>query len=218
MKNIFFLLACIIFGNISCKKGNTENNFVQSSKDTLDSYYETLYFDDDNIKDKIEVKAKQNPEFSSSFILSTYLSSLNKTVEIPILNNSILYNNIEADYYLSDPIIKNKIITLRVDYADQITKPNISGEKKNVIEKMKFRFDPKNKKIQVIGYDLSYSKAKKNYSKSFNFITGKFYCSSYFDGKKEETSGWAQELQNIYSENLNRDFLNKILLYGNEIE
>ncbi|CAD0224497.1 protein of unknown function [Chryseobacterium sp. JV274] len=54
---------------------------------------------------------------------------MNKTVEIPIINNSILYNNAESDYYLSDPIIKNKIIIIRVDYADQITKPNISGER-----------------------------------------------------------------------------------------
>ncbi|WP_110009225.1 hypothetical protein [Chryseobacterium sp. 2VB] len=128
--------------------------------DTNETQYETPYFDDDHIKDKAIIKAKQNTELSS-FILSIDLSSLNKTVEIPILNNSILYNNTEADYYLSDPIINNKIITIRVDYADQVTKPNISGEKKNVIEKMKFRFDNKNKKIQVIGYDLSYKKGKK---------------------------------------------------------
>ena len=83
---------------------------------------------------------------------------------------------------------------------------------------MKFRFDNKNKKIQVIGYDLSYKKGKKNYSKSFNFITGKFYSTSSFDGKKEEASGWASKLQSIYIENLNSDFLNKLLLHGNEID
>lgn len=217
MRNVVFLLVCIILGNISCKKNSIEHNFVKHSKDTIESQYESLYFDDDNIKDKAVIKAKQNTE-RSSFILSIDLSSLNKTVEIPILNNSILYNNTEADYYLSDPIINNKIITIRVDYADQVTKPNISGEKKNVIEKMKFRFDNKNKKIQVIGYDLSYTKAQKNYSKSFNFSTGKFYSTLSFDGKKEESSGWASELQNIYIENLNRDFFNKLSLHGNEIE
>ncbi|MBB6329277.1 hypothetical protein HNP24_000227 [Chryseobacterium sediminis] len=217
MRTLVFLLVCIIVGNISCKKNSTEHNFEKHSQDTIESQYETPYFDDDNIKDKAVIKAKQNTELSS-FILSIYLSSLNKTVEIPILNNSILYNNTEADYYLSDPIIKNKIITIRVDYADQITKPNISGERKNLIEKIKFRFDTKNKKIQVIGYDLSYTKAKKNYSKSFNFITGKFYSTSSFNGKKEEASSWASELQNIYIENLNRDFFNKLLLHGNEIE
>ena len=217
MRNVVFLLVCIILGNISCKKNSIEHNFVKHSKDTIESQYESLYFDDDNIKDKAVIKAKQNTE-RSSFILSIDLSSLNKTVEIPILNNSILYNNTEADYYLSDPIINNKIITIRVDYADQVTKPNLSGEKKNVIEKMKFRFDNKNKKIQVIGYDLSYTKAQKNYSKSFNFSTGKFYSTLSFDGKKEESSGWASELQNIYIENLNRDFFNKLSLHGNEIE
>ncbi|WP_336703328.1 hypothetical protein [Chryseobacterium indologenes] len=210
MKPFLTLLPLISFF-LSCKENNVR------ALDTNESQYETPYFDDDNIKDKAVIKAKQNTELSS-FILSIYLSSLNKTVEIPILNNSILYNNAEADYYLSDPIIKNKIITIQVDYADQITKPNISGERKNLIEKIKFRFDTKNKKIQVIGYDLSYTKAKKNYSKSFNFITGKFYSTSSFDGKKEEASGWASELQNIYIENLNRDFFNKLLLYGNEIE
>lgn len=209
MKKIFLLLPLSFF--FSCKENNTK------AIDTVKTQNKTLYFDDDNIKDKAVINSKQNTELSS-FILSIFLSSLNKTVEIPILNNSILYNNTEADYYLSDPIINNKIITIRVDYADQVTKPNISGEKKNVIEKMKFRFDNKNKKIQVIGYDLSYTKAKKNYSKSFNFITGKFYSSSSFDGKKEETSGWASELQNIYIENWNSDFIGKLSLYGNEIE
>ncbi|QBJ88406.1 hypothetical protein DDI74_20220 [Chryseobacterium gleum] len=217
MRNVVFLLICIILGNISCKKNSFEHNFEKHSKDTIESQYETPYFDDDNIKDKAQIKAKQSNELLS-FVLSIYLSSLNKTVEIPILNNSVLYNNTEADYYLSDPIINNKIITIRVDYADQITKPNISGERKNMIEKIKFRFDTKNKKIQVIGYDLSYTKAKNNYSKSFNFITGKFYSTSSFNGKKEETSGWASELQNIYIENLNSDFFNKLLLHGNEIE
>ncbi|WP_431608748.1 hypothetical protein [Chryseobacterium sp. 'Rf worker isolate 10'] len=209
MKKIFLLLPLSFF--FSCKENNAK------AIDSIDTQNKTLYFDDDNIKDKAVIKSKQNTELSS-FILSIYLSSLNKTVEIPMLNNSVLYNNTEADYYLSDPIINNKIITIRVDYADQVTKPNISGEKKNVIEKMKFRFDNKNKKIQVIGYDLSYTKAKKNYSKSFNFITGKFYSTSSFDGKKEETSGWTSELQNIYIENLNSDFFNKLLLHGNEIE
>lgn len=210
MKPVLTLLPLMSFF-LSCKENNMK------AIDTIESQYESLYFDGDNIKDKAIIKAKQNTELSS-FILSIDLSSLNKTVEIPILNNSILYNNTEADYYLSDPIINNKIITIRVDYADQVTKPNISGEKKNVIEKMKFRFDNKNKKIQVIGYDLSYTKAKKNYSKSFNFITGKFYSTSSFDGKKEEASGCASELQNIYIENFNHDFFNKLLLHGNEIE
>lgn len=210
MKSVLTLLPLISFF-LSCKENNVK------AMDTVESQYETPYFDDDHIKDKAVIKAKQNTELSS-FVLSTHLSSLNKTVEIPILNNSVLYNNTEADYYLSDPIINNKVITIRVDYADQITKPNISGERKNVTEKIKFRFDTKNKKIQVIGYDLSYTKAKKNYSKSFNFITGKFYSTSSFNGKKEETSGWASELQNIYIENLNRDFFNKLLLHGNEIE
>ncbi|MGG1923523.1 hypothetical protein [Chryseobacterium sp.] len=210
MKPVLTLLPLISFFS-SCKENNVK------AINTIESQYETPYFDDDNIKDKAVIKAKQNTE-RSSFILSIDLSSLNKTVEIPILNNSILYNNTEADYYLSDPIINNKIITIRVDYADQVTKPNISGEKKNVIEKMKFRFDPKNKKIQVIGHDLSYTKAQKNYSKSFNFSTGKFYSTLSFDGKKEESSGLAPELQNIYIENLNSDFFNKLSLYGNEIE
>ncbi|MDH5034378.1 MULTISPECIES: hypothetical protein [Chryseobacterium] len=210
MKPFLTLLPLISFF-LSCKENNVR------AMDTNETQYETPYFDDDHIKDKAIIKAKQNTELFS-FILSIDLSSLNKTVEIPILNNSILYNNTEADYYLSDPIINNKVITIRVDYADQITESNISGERKNLSEKIKFRFDPKNKKIQVIEYDLSYTKAQKNYSKSFNFNTGKFYSTLSFDGKKEESSGWASELQNIYIENLNSDFFNKLSLYGNEIE
>ncbi|SEM42142.1 hypothetical protein SAMN05421856_103130 [Chryseobacterium taichungense] len=91
--------------------------------------------------------------------------------------------------------------------------------KKNIIEKIKFRFNDKSKKVQIIGYDLSYKKENKSsYSKSFNFITGKFYCSINLNGEKKETSGQASELQNIYIEKWEPDFLNKLLLYGNEIE
>lgn len=211
-------MICLFTINISCQKKNVVSN---SSKSTIDTLYEppkSLYFDNDNIKDEVKVQAKKTDDLSS-FILSVQLSSLNRTIEIPIFNNSILYNNIEEDYFLSDPINKDKIIELRVDYADQITNPNIFGEKKNLIEKIKIRFDPKNKKIQVIGYDLSYSKDNRNkYIKSFNFITGKYYSSCYFDNKKKNTSGWASELKNIYTENWNRDFLNKLMLYGNDVE
>lgn len=211
-------MICLFTINISCQKKNVVSN---SSKSTIDTLYEppkSLYFDNDNIKDEVKVQAKKTDDLSS-FILSVQLSSLNRTIEIPIFNNSILYNNIEADYFLSDPTNKDKIIELRVDYANQITKPNVSGEKKNLIEKIKIRFDPKNKKIQVIGYDLSYSKDNRNkYIKSFNFITGKYYSSYYFDNEKKNTSGSTSELKNIYTENWNRDFLNKLMLYGNDVE
>ncbi|MFC3160733.1 hypothetical protein ACFOEQ_21780 [Chryseobacterium arachidis] len=166
----------------------------------------SLYFDDDNTQDEVKIQSKKSDDLSN-FILSVQLSSLNKIIEIPVLNNSILYNNIKSDYFLNDPIDKDKTIELRIDYANQITKPNISGEKKDLIEKIKIRFNPKNKKIQVIGYDLSYSKENKNkYIKSFNFITGKYYSSCYFGNEKKDTSGWSSELQNIYTENWNRDF------------
>lgn len=215
---MFFLVVCILTINISCQKKNTINNSSKSNIDTLYEPPKSLYFDNDNIKDEVKIQSKQSNDFSS-FILSVQLSSLNKTIEIPVLNNSILYNNIESDYFLSNPIDKDKIIELRVDYANQITKPNISGEKKNLIEKIKFRFNPKNKKIQVIGYDISYSKNNRNkYIKSFNFITGKYYSSCYFDNEKKDASGWSSELQNIYIENWNRNFLNKLILYGGEVE
>jgi hypothetical protein len=218
MKKIFFLLMCIIIIHVSCKKNDNVNNFIKSTVNTIDESYETLYFDDDHIKDKVEIKAKQNIELSN-FVLSINLSSLNKTLEIPIINNSILYNNTESDYYISDPIIKNKIIELTIDYADQTTKPNISGDKKNLTEKIKFRYNSENKKVQITGYDLNYIKNKnRKYTKSFNFITGKYSASYLFGKEKRDTSGWALELQNIYTDDWNRDFLNKILFYGNEAE
>lgn len=217
MKKIFFLVVCVMVINISCqKKEITMDNFTRSTIDTLREQPEVLYFDDDRIKDKAEVLAKPNNEVLN-YELSFHLSTSNKAIEIPILNNRILYNNDYSAYYISEPVIKNKIMEIRVDYADQITVPNNSGEKKNLIEKIKF--NAKNKKIQIIGYDLSYTKEKKgNYVKSFNFITGKYYSSCSFNKEKKEASGWASELQDIYIENWNTNFLNKISLYGNEIE
>jgi len=219
MKKIFFLIVCVTVINISCqKKEITMDNFTRSTIDTLNEQHKVLYFDNDSIKDEVEILARPDNEILN-FGLSFHLSTLNKTIEIPILNNSILYNNAYSVYYLSDPLIKDKIIGLRIDYAGQITKPNISGEKKSLTEKIKFRYNTKNKKIQIIGYDLSYTKEKKgNYVKSFNFITGKYYSSCSFNKEKKEISGWVSEFQDIYIENWNTNFLNKITLYGNEIE
>ncbi|PQL93155.1 hypothetical protein C4S77_05715 [Apibacter adventoris] len=191
---------------------------TESTIDSLVEKPKLLYFDDDNIEDKAQIQEKNSTKFLN-FILKIYLSSQSKTIEIPVLNNSILYNNIKTDYYVSDPIIKGKIIELSVDYANQVTKKNISGEKKNLIEKIKFRYDIYNKKIQVIGYDLSYTKDNNGtYTKSFNLITGKYYSTYYLGDNKKRTSGWTSELQNIYAEDWNQDLLNKILLYGNEME
>jgi|GEM_PF-1236078 len=195
------------------KKINDTDNI-----DTLYEPNESLFFDNDNINDDVKILAKPNNEMLN-FELSFHLSTFNKTIKAPVLNNSILYNNDYSVYYVSDPIIKGKIVELRVEYADQTTKPDISGDKKNIIEKIKFRFNDKSKKVQIIGYDLSYKKQNKSsYSKSFNFITGKFYCSINLNGEKKETSGQALELQNVYIEKWKPDFLNKLLLYGNEIQ
>lgn len=216
MKKIIILLVCIIIPSISCKKSALNNSIKSSFVETSQS--ELLYFDNDNIPDKAEIRATKNNEHSS-FSLLIYLSTLKKTIEIPVYNNSILYNNIYADYYLGEPIIKDKVIELRVDYADKMTVPNVSGEKKDLSEKIKYRFNPNNKKIQVIGYDLSYIKdQKKKYNKSYNFITGKYYSSKNFNGKKSEASGWASEIQNIFTENWNYNFMHKIILYGNDVE
>ncbi|WP_146106052.1 hypothetical protein [Apibacter adventoris] len=218
MKRILSLVIFALTINISCQKKEVIHNMTESTIDSLVEKPKLLYFDDDNIEDKAQIQEKNSTKFLN-FILKIYLSSQSKTIEIPVLNNSILYNNIKTDYYVSDPIIKGKIIELSVDYANQVTKKNISGEKKNLIEKIKFRYDIYNKKIQVIGYDLSYTKDNNGtYTKSFNLITGKYYSTYYLGDNKKRTSGWTSELQNIYAEDWNQDLLNKILLYGNEME
>lgn len=195
--------------NITIDNKTVTPNFIQK---------DTLYFDNDNIQDNAEILAKENPDFLN-FVLSIHLSSLHKTVEIPVLNNSILYNNVRAAYYLSDPIIKNKVIELRIDYADHMTRKNMSGEKKGLTERFKIRFNPENKKIQIIGYDVRYSKEDKSkYIRSFNFITGKYYSSRDFNGKKKDISGLSSELQNVYVENWNDNFLHKLSIYGMDIK
>ncbi|WP_146105659.1 hypothetical protein [Apibacter adventoris] len=218
MKRILSLVIFALTINISCQKKEVIHNMTESTIDSLVEKPKLLYFDDDNIEDKAQIQEKNSTKFLN-FVLKIYLSSQSKTIEIPVLNNSILYNNIKTDYYVSDPIIKGKIIELSVDYANQVTKKNISGEKKNLIEKIKFRYDIHNKKIQVIGYDLSYTKDNNGaYTKSFNLIAGKYYSTYYLGNNKKRTSGWTSELQNIYAEDWNQDLLNKILLYGNERE
>lgn len=217
MRKIFFLIICVTIINISCQKKGIDGNFTKPIVDTL---YEKpkVYFDDDNIEDNVQVIAKPDKKILN-YEISVYLSTLPTTIEMPILNNSVLYNNNYSVYYVSDPVIEKKTIKFQVDYPDQEAVSNNLEGKKNLVEKFKIRFNAENKRIQIIGYEVNYTKGKiRNYSKSFNFITGKYYASSYFDGEKKEVSGWSSKLQNIYIENWDYNFLNNLLFYGNEIE
>ncbi|MFC6269851.1 hypothetical protein [Frigoriflavimonas asaccharolytica] len=215
--NLSLVIILLIFG-ISCKKNNISTIYTKNNIDTLFEQPKNLYFDGDNIIDTVKIRSK-SVEKVQNFELLLHLSTLGQIIEIPIINNSILYNNNYSVYYVSDPIISDENIQIRIDYADQVTKLNISGEKKNLIEKIKYRFDVKNRKIQIIGYELSYNKNKNsNYKKSFNFITGKYYSSSDVNGIKKDGSGWSMELENIYIKTWDSKFLSKLLMYGNEVE
>jgi len=71
----------------------------------------------------------------------------------------------------------------------------------------------------VIGYELSYQKASKFITKSFNFITGKFIVTRKENGKTSNENGWAEELENIYVEDWTFPFVrDKIFWYGNGAE
>lgn len=216
MKKILSLLICVATINISCQKKTATSQSQNSIIDTLIEKPTFAYFDDDNIKDKLEILARPNAE-KLSYEFSISMSD--KVIRIPILNNSVLYNNKYSDYYLSDPIVKNKIVNLRIEYSNQTTIPNISGEKKDLVENIKFRFDSKNNNIQIIGYDVSYSKeGKGKFEKSFNFLTGNYFSKNNYKSKNKESSGSARELKNIYINNWNSSFINKILLYGSDVE
>lgn len=174
-------------------------------------------FDDDDIDDDFNI-IKNNDDIVQS-MLSVSLSSEKKDVKINLLNNSILYNNKESDYYTFFNVNDKKVCTVTIEYADQETIPAISGERKNLAEKIKYRFDNQSRKIQVIGYELSYQKGKKSIIKSFNFITGKFIVTKKENGKTSNENGWAEELENIYVENWTFPFVrDKIFWYGDSVE
>lgn len=176
-------------------------------------------FDNDNLEDKFLLE-KNDDEIIQSF-LSISLSSLKKDVKINILNNSVLYNNNESAYYQFVRVINDKICEVRVEYANQESVPNMYGERKNLIETIKYRFNNKNNKIQIIGYDLTYQKDTIFITKSFNFITGKYIVMRKEKGQKNVTAnGWSAEFENnIYTEDWNLSFMqNTIFWTSNEIE
>ena len=146
---------------------------------------------------------------------------MKKDVKINILNNSILYNNKESDYYQFMRVINDKICEVRVEYANQESVPNMYGERRNLVEKIKYRFIDKNNKIQIIGYDLSYQKDTIFITKSFNFITGKYIAMRKEKGQKNVTAnGWSAEFENnIYTEDWNLSFMQNTIFWTlNEIE
>lgn len=176
-------------------------------------------FDDDTIPDHFKI-VKNEDEIVQSF-LSANLSAIKREVNINILNNSVLYNREGVDYWTFFKFINNKILEIRVEYPDQTSVPNISGERKDLVERIKYRFNVENRRIQIIGYDLSYRKDAFFITKSINFITGKYIVRRKEKGNKDVvTDGWSAEFENkIYSEDWNLPILrDKIFWVGNDME
>jgi hypothetical protein len=199
----------------SQKKQNSEEWTIEKEREIAGSLY--AKFDDDTLVDDFNI-IKNEDEITQS-VLSIFLTSQKKEIKINLINNSILYNNKESAYYTFFTVTDKKICAVRIEYADQESIPNISGEKKNLIEKIKYRFNTKNHKVQVIGYELSYQKGSKFITKSFNFITGKYIATKKDNGKTSTVNGWSAELENIYAENWDFPFLrDKIYWYGEAVE
>jgi hypothetical protein len=179
----------------------------------------TAKFDNDDLPDSFMLQKNSDEDEIAQYILSVSLSSLKKEIKINVLNNSILYNNNKSTYHQSFKFINDKICEVTIEYPNQKSIPNMSGEKKNLIEKIKYRFDNQNHKIQVIGYHLSYQKGTKFITKSFNFVTGKYIAVQKNNGKNSTASGWSAELENIYAKDWNFPFVrDKIFWYGEEVE
>ncbi|MBE8724069.1 hypothetical protein [Flavobacterium hungaricum] len=225
--NKLFTLFLFILSLQSCenKSKNSDDSYQKNEKEeewTKEKDREvagSLYakFDNDNLDDDFNIE-KNEDELVQSF-LSVFLSSQNKKIKFNLINNSVLYNNIESYYSTSFTITEKKVCIIRIGYNDQESVPNISGEKKDLIEKIKLRFNNQNQKIQVIGYELTYNKNSKFIKKSFNFITGKYIATRKSNEKTDSVDGWSAELQNIYAENWDFPFLrDKIFWYGEAVE
>lgn len=216
---ILIIQSCENKTEKTIEKSHQEKTEKEWTKEEVRELTGSLYakFDDDNIDEDFNI-IKNNDDIVQS-VLSVSLSSEKKDVEINLLNNSVLYNNNESYYYTFFNVDNKKVCTVTIEYAEQETIPAISGEKKNLTEKIKYRFNNQNRKIQVIGYELSYQKASKFITKSFNFITGKFIVTKKENGKTSNENGWAEELENIYVEDWTFPFVrDKIFWYGNGAE
>ncbi|KFF05760.1 hypothetical protein [Flavobacterium reichenbachii] len=217
---VFFLQSCEnkpkeILKNSSKKKDKTEEWTKEKDRELAGSLY--AKFDNDSLDDDFKI-LKNEDEIVQS-VLSIFLTSQKKEIKINLLNNSILYNKKESAYYTFFTVTDKKVCNVRIEYADQESIPNISGEKKNLVEKIKCRFNTKNQKTQVIGYELSYQKDTKFITKSFNFLTGKYIAAKKDNGKTSTVNGWSAELENIYAENWDFPFLrDKIYWYGEAVE
>lgn len=222
------ILSILFFSLQSCeKKANKTIEPSQQKQDKAEEWTKeqdeeiagslSVKFDNDSLNDDFKILYNEDEIVQS--VLSVFLSSQKKEIKINLLNNSVLYNNKESAYYTFFTVSEKKICTVRIEYADQESIQNISGEKKDLTEKIKFRFNDKNKKIQVIGYELSYQKDTKFITKSFNLITGKYVVTQKNNGKTSSVEGWSAELENIYVENWDFPFVrDKIFWYGEEVE
>jgi hypothetical protein len=154
-------------------------------------------FDKDSINDTAVIV--KNEKEVSKYQLLIYLSSQNKTYSL------LLSNEDDFSVYPVELKIKNNVI--EVGYFKDGTAA--------FGRFLKFKFNLKLKKIQLIGYDSSYRIENGHCSKSYNLLTGEYTVNidtenwathkkslKSFKGKKTASKFFIEEIDNVAFQNL----------------
>ena len=206
---IFFTFILLIFYTISYSQLKIPKGFKELKESHANGRKvekAVLDFDGDSINDGAMVVVNEN-EFSNYRFL-IYLSSLKKQFEVNL-------NNTDFSIYPIQLKINKK--TIQFGYFEDGTA--------TFIRIIKIRYNPKLKKMQVIGYDTGYKSLPTVYiDKSYNLLTGQYIVKkTKINGDTErkisEHSGHIVFFKNkVFIEDLSAEMFEKLDEVGSEYE
>ncbi|NRS90361.1 hypothetical protein HNQ02_003301 [Flavobacterium sp. 7E] len=199
-----FLFYTVTFSQIKIPKDFLELTKSPANGRKIEKV--VIDFDNDSIKD-VALLIKNRKE-TSTYKFLIYLSSLNKQYEVNLNNTDF------SIYPVQLKTVKN---TIQFGYFEDGTAA--------FGRFIKIRYNSKLKKIQVIGYDITYkSSMTEHIDKSYNLVTGKFSVKkSTLDAtnksKIEEFLGQNDFFKNnVFIEDLSGEMLKKLDDVGSKFE
>lgn len=204
LKLIFLLLICNVYcfsqqiiipeGYVELKKSPTNGRKI-----------ETVSFKMDNDSENDLVMIVGHKEDLSKYKILIYLSSLNTQFERQYIDDDW-----EFEIYPNQLEVKNNVLTFSYFLS--------AGAFERIL---KLRYNEKQKKIQVIGYDSSYRIIDGDIKKSYNLLTGEYVVTKKtYETEEGETAihQGSRKVNTVFLNDVNNQLFYKLDEAGSEFE
>ncbi len=194
-KKLLLNLLCLTLPALAIAQVNIPKDYVALTESPANGKKTKMIYMlfDDDLKSDAAVLIKHKTDFSK-YKLLIYLSSFQKRIEIDLISKN------DFPIYPTELITKNNV--LQFGYFEDGTAA--------FGRFLTLRYEPNNKKIKVIGYDVTYrASPTEHIDKSYNLITGKYIVKrTYYNAngttKVEEFTGGNDHFRNkVFTNDLN---------------